>query len=499
MRKKTILIIGGGVAGLAAGIYAQKNGYQSQIFEMHFLPGGLCTSWRRRDYLFDGSIRFLSGTSPNAAAYQLWKELGALEGREVYYYDELTRFEDRDGRAFSLYTNIDRLEAHMLELSPQDQAVTRELCEALRGFTRLDLPVDLTLTEPEEGLEMGQRVMPALFHLLRWQNVSIPAFAARFKDPLLKEALPQFFQFSPPDFPIIMMMMTLAQMHNRESGYPIGGSLAFAEGLAKKYEELGGQIHYKSRVSRILVEEDKATGVRLANGSEHRSDIVISAADGYATIFHLLGGRYADNTIRKYYAELPVAKPILQISLGVGQDFSQEPASLNFPLRRPFMLGNIAHERLVLKHYCFDPNMAPAGKSALTLWCEADDYHWRRLYFDPQAYEEAKQEAASLVLRGLEERYPGLSQHVEVIDVATPVTYERYTANWRGSINGWALSQRKLNMMMGAGMKKTLPGLENFYRIGHWVEPGGNVELSCASGRDVIKDLCKMEDRPFKG
>jgi len=54
-------------------------------------------------------------------------------------------------------------------------------------------------------------------------------------------------------------------------------------------------------------------------------------------------------------------------------------------------------------------------------------------------------------------------------------------------------------MMMGTGIKKTLSGLEDFYRTGHWVEPGGNVELSCASGREVIKDLRKIEDRPFKG
>jgi len=51
--------------------------------------------------------------------------------------------------------------------------------------------------------------------------------------------------------------------------------------------------------------------------------------------------------------------------------------------------------------------------------------------------------------------------------------------------------------MMGIGMDKTLPGLDNFYMIGHWVEPGGNVELSCASGRDVIKEICDTQDRDF--
>jgi phytoene dehydrogenase-like protein len=81
--------------------------------------------------------------------------------------------------------------------------------------------------------------------------------------------------------------------------------------------------------------------------------------------------------------------------------------------------------------------------------------------------------------------------------VATPVTYERYTGNWRGAFAGWALTTRKMSMMMGIGMEKTLPGLSGFYMIGQWVEPGGNVELSCSSGRDVIKDICREQNQEF--
>ncbi len=105
---------------------------------------------------------------------------------------------------------------------------------------------------------------------------------------------------------------------------------------------------------------------------------------------------------------------------------------------------------------------------------------------------------AEQVIAALEARYPSLRQDVEVVDVATPVTYERYTANWRGAFAGWALTTRKMSMMMGKGMSKTLPGLDGFYMIGQWVEPGGNVELSAASGRDVIKDICGELEREFR-
>ena len=55
---KSIIIIGAGIAGLAAGCYAQMNSYDTQIFELHDLPGGLCTAWERKEYIFDGCIHF---------------------------------------------------------------------------------------------------------------------------------------------------------------------------------------------------------------------------------------------------------------------------------------------------------------------------------------------------------------------------------------------------------------------------------------------------------
>jgi phytoene dehydrogenase-like protein len=170
---------------------------------------------------------------------------------------------------------------------------------------------------------------------------------------------------------------------------------------------------------------------------------------------------------------------------------------INFPLDAPVWLGNIRHDRLVLKHYCFDPTMAPSEKSVLTFWCEADYDYWKWLSHNQARYEGHKQEVAEIILENLEKRYPNLRAAVEIIDVATPITHERYTGNWRGAFAGWALTTRKMSMMMGIGMEKTLPGLENFYMIGHWVEPGGNVELSCASGRDVIKDICQARDKEF--
>ncbi|MFO7669789.1 MAG: NAD(P)-binding protein [Bacteroidales bacterium] len=193
---ESVLIVGAGIAGLSAGCYAQMNGFRSQIMELHSIPGGLCTSWKRRGYVFDGGMRYLSGTHPHSKVHELWEELGVLPGRQIHYYDEFTRYEGADGRTFVVYTNIDRLEQYMLELAPQDRDLIEDLADALRQFTRMELPVDLTPSSLQEWMQMGQDMLSVLLPVLRWRSVTVREFAAQFKDSLLREALPQFFHGS---------------------------------------------------------------------------------------------------------------------------------------------------------------------------------------------------------------------------------------------------------------------------------------------------------------
>jgi phytoene dehydrogenase-like protein len=84
---QSIIIIGGGIAGLSAGCYAQMNGYQTRIFELHDKPGGLCTSWKRKGYTFDGCIEWLTGTTPGTAVNRIWHELGAAQGRKFIHLE----------------------------------------------------------------------------------------------------------------------------------------------------------------------------------------------------------------------------------------------------------------------------------------------------------------------------------------------------------------------------------------------------------------------------
>ena len=108
---KTVAIIGAGVAGLAAGCYAQMNGYQTHIFELHDIPGGLCTAWERKGYIFDGCIHYLFGSGPGQPFHRMWEELGAVQDRPMIDHDMLLQVCGQEGRTLRTDSDPDRLEA----------------------------------------------------------------------------------------------------------------------------------------------------------------------------------------------------------------------------------------------------------------------------------------------------------------------------------------------------------------------------------------------------
>jgi len=307
----------------------------------------------------------------------------------------------------------------------------------------------------------------------------------------LREAFQRVFDL--PDFPMVGVLMTLAWMHDRNAGYPIGGSLEFARAIERRYLDLGGEIRYNSRASKILVENDRAVGVRLSDGTEHRADAVISAADGHATIFDMLEAKYIDDKIRGYYDRLPIFPPLVQVSLGVARDLSHTPHMVLHSLDQPITIAGQVHTRMGVKHYGYDPTLAPAGKSVIQVMFPSNYAYWKPLCEDRERYDAEKQQIALTVMAQLDRRFPGLTDQVEAVDVATPITYERYTGNWQGSMEGWLITTKTMMMRMN----KTLPGLQNFYMAGQWVEPGGGVPTAAMSGRNVIKMICKQDGRPF--
>ncbi len=494
MEQKSVSIVGAGIAGLSAGCYGQMNGCRTQIFERHDKPGGLRTSWKRQGYTIDGCLHWLVGSRPGTNFYRIWEELGAVQGRRMIDHEEFLRAVAKNGRTFIVYSDLGRLEQHMKELAPQDAPVIEELVQAARTCARYDLPVDKApeLYGTLDGLWFLIRTFPFLRLMSKWKKISVRDYAQRFSDPLLREALPRIWDL--PDFPMAALLMILAWMHNKAAGYPVGGSLEFSRSIERRYLDLGETIHYHSGVAQILVEHNQAVGVRLADGTEHRSDFTISAADGHATIFDLLGGQYVDRRIQGYYDNLPIFPPLIHVALGVNRSFEKMLATVVYSLDKPVTIGGRQQNYFGVEIGKFDPTLAPPGKTVLKVMFTADYTYWKNLRQDPERYKAEKERTADQVVSLLDQRYPGLAGQVEMRDVATPVTWERYTGNWQGSMEGWLFTKKTFPPFR---MSRTLPGLKSFYMAGQWVEPGGGVPTAALSGRNVVQIICRRQGKPF--
>ncbi|HIK43821.1 MAG TPA: NAD(P)/FAD-dependent oxidoreductase [Leptolyngbyaceae cyanobacterium M65_K2018_010] len=492
-----IIIIGAGISGLAAGCYAQMNGYRSQIFELHNLPGGLCTAWYRQGYVFDGCIHYIFGSGPGQPFYSLWEELGAVQTLEFVNHREFMQIRGPSGETLQVHCNPDQLAQHLKDISPPDARLIEAFCQGVRTFKGFDL--SLLQQKPKalmtlgDWARVGRQMLPFVRSLGQWGPVSLREWAAQFQHPFLRAAIPHLFAW--PDVPVMVGMSLLAYLDNQNAGFPLGASLKFAQAIEQRYLDLGGEIYYSAQVERVLVEGDRAVGVRLYNNQEYRARRVISACDGRRTIFDLLRGQYVNPRIHRLYdGHLPMHSQ-LQISLGVNRDFAAEPHWVTHLLDRPVLIAGEDRYEIGVKHYCFDPSLAPPGKSVVIVMLTTTYSYWQQIYGRREYHAEEIQEADILIDR-LEQFYPGLKADIEYRDVATPLSYERYTGNWQGASCGWLLTKDTLPLMI-QGIPKRLPGLGNFYMVGQWTEPGGSVPIVAMSGRNMIQEICHEDHKKF--
>jgi phytoene dehydrogenase-like protein len=500
MADSSVIVVGGGIAGLASGIYAQANGWDTTIFEMHDSPGGLCTSWRRHGYVFDGCIHWFVGGKPDSEFRPLWDEVGATDGLGLVAHDRVCSIRDLTGNEVVLWSDIDRLEAALLDRWPSDAPGIRELVRGARFMARssLDLPdAPPDMMRFADTLKMLVTSLPSLVGTRKYQLMSAKELGRLFNDRFLRRAVT--YSMTEPRVSAMALLGTLGWCDSGDANWVVGGSLPLARKLEKRLLDLGGRVSYGCKVERIIVENDRAVGVRLTGGIEHRADYVISAADGHATIFDLLGGEYADHRIRELYTSLEPYRPLIQVSLGVDRDLAAEPWSVVVLLDEGTRIAGAPVDAIWTHHYCYDPSMAPIGKSVVTTVFFADFEHWERLAARSRsAYDAEKAEVAARVIDLVDHAYPGIRESVEVIDVATPMTYVRYTGNWRGSYEGWLPSPENTKLLGDRGMPRTMPGLSGFVMAGQWLWPGGGLPSGVLTGRWAVQTICADAGRPFR-
>ena len=495
MAEKSVIIIGAGLAGLATGCYARMNGYRTLILEHYAEAGGVAKGWDRQGYHLDGGVHYLMGHRPGLACHKLYQELGVLQGRHFPDLTDYVHFVDEPtGHSVSFTPDLNKLQADLKRIAPEDSRLIDEFCAGVRSLQKTDI---FKLMEQPMELMGPFAPLKQLWHLrrsLRWlggpYNHNLIDFSAKVKNDCLRRLLTHLFL---PEMPAWFVLFLLALLANRQMGFIAGGCTDFTGSLVTRLKNLGGEIEYNATVKEVLVEQDRAVGVRLENGREIRADTVVSAGDGYATIFKLLGGRYADALTRKRYEQWPRIKPLVTLSFGVNREFKQESALSFLLFKDPMQVGNEVIDGFPLRFFNYSDRFAPPGKTVVQVLLITDWKYWNDLREDRVRYDAAKQAICADTLARLERHYPGITAQVELTDVATPYTTWRYTLNHDGAFMGWSPTPQALR----APFKKTLPGLKDFYMAGQWVTPGGGVPPCFFSGRHVVQMMCKRDGKTF--
>ena len=492
--EKSAIIIGGGVAGLSAGIYGELNGYRTEILEMHTLPGGQCTAWKRNGYTFDYCIHWLVGSS-SGPFHDIWRETGALnDSVEIWDPETYTAVRMPDGEDFIIYADIDRWEHYLAEMAPQDSRPVTRMCNHMRKMATMQMFEDPSF---RRGIMVYIRFVvksgPALRMFMRYGKTPLSVYFEKlgFRDELLKSRLVTIAG-SMEDFSAAAFLFVLLWFSQKNAGYPLGGSKPFSDRMAERYRSLGGVFSGGSRVEKILVDRGRAVGVRLTDGTVKYADYIIGASDLHAIMYDLLDGKYITPKIRKAFAEWPLFKSFVQVSFGINRPIESKYHHYQVIAPGESIGRTTLSTGYGVSNYNHDPVLTPEGKCVMKLLFESPFEIWEAL--KGEEYRKEKERIASDAIEKLEKLYPAVKGNIEVVDVATPLTNVRYTGVWKGAYEGFLPTSKTMTKTLSNRVK----GLENFYLTGQWLYPGGGLPPSAQSGKWLFQLITKKDGKKFR-
>jgi phytoene desaturase len=484
-KQQHLLIIGGGLAGLAAGSYARMNGWKTTVLEHNSELGGVCTSWQRQGYTIDGCIHWLTGGD----FMRLYQELGIVPAVQLRTLQQFATYRDvQEGIEVVIGRDLDAFLKTLTTLSPGDARELQRLVAGAREFAAMKVPLD---QPPELSSFLGQvqtlwslrRQFGSLLHF----RASIGEWVQRLESPTLRAL---FLRLAPEEAPALFLLMILGYLEKGYLSRPVGGTARFRDALVERYRALGGEVRLSSTVEEVLVRDQRAYGVRLADGTEFLGDLVVSTSSAPENVLHLLGGSYGADELKERMRRWKLFQPVALVSFGVSLPFADKPGMLLLDKLTPFKVGHWESRHLYVRVYNEPAEFAPSGHSVVQVMVPTEYDYWATR---GEAYEAEKQVVSQQLLHLLEPSFPGINAHVKMVDVATPLTFWRSARSWRGAFEGW----RPTPDGFFGHVPKVLPGLDGFYMAGQWVEPGGGVPTALMSGRQLVQVLCERNGKEF--
>ncbi|MBR6921081.1 MAG: NAD(P)/FAD-dependent oxidoreductase [Clostridia bacterium] len=471
-----IIIIGGGVAGLCAGIYARLNGYEAVIYEAHKESGGNLTGWQRGPYHIDNCIHWLTGTNKKTETYKMWKETGALSGTDIYGPPSLYTYYE-NGQSVSLFRDIKKFEKQLLSLSPGDEKAIKRLISAVNSAAAFC------------GLK--KQSAAGVFEFVKCFNKTTGQLSAKFRHPLIRGFLSSFLT---DGFSAAALIIVFANFFYGNADLPRGGSKAMAERMEKRFLSLGG-ILYKGAAVKDLIHGGRSAGaVSLSDGAADFADYFIITSDPGS--YKALTGRPLPKRFAKLYGDRRLKK-----FSSVHFAFSCKaplPFTGDLMLKLPGELAaELGAKYIALREFSHEPGFAPAGETVLQAFFFCDERTCRDFIImsgDGSLYKSKKKQLYEAVYGFIIKTFPALSGSLRLIDTWTPATYKKYTDSASGTYMSFAFSAgfipRRLN--------NRADGFDNVFFATQWLQPPGGLPIAASAGRDAITAINRIEKLRIK-
>ena len=478
---ENVLIIGGGVAGLSAGIYAQKRGYRAIICEKHDKLGGNLTGWQRGDYHIDNCIHWLTGTNKNTDLYKTWVELGALDGVGIYQGESLYTYE-KDGQRLSLSNDIVKLTNDMLSISPEDRDEILSFVQAVK-YVQGVTGIAGRMHDQKYTVLQKIRYAPAL---AKYALKSVGQVSKRFKNEVIRGFLNCLLT---EDFSAFALIYVFSTFTGGDGGIPIGGSLKTAQRMTDRFIDLGGKVLTDKEVVKINLVEGRARSVILSDGSEITADAVIITADPKTVFGKMLDAPMPNAFERAYKSKRFRRFSCFQCAFSCDIEKMPFRGDLIFDLDEKCR-RLLSTKYLILREFSHEKSFAPEGKNILQAMIFCDEQTSKSfigLKNNKIAYLAKKQFLANVILQATVERLPELRDRLQIIDTWTPATYKRYVSSEIGSFMGFTLPAG----IVPKQISNKIDGIDNVLLATQWQSAPGGLPTSAMLGKLAIETLDK--------
>ena len=495
-----VVVIGAGGGGLAAGAKLALAGKTALVLEQHYKVGGYMTNFERGPYTFEVSLHAMDGLNENGMTRQNLTALGIIDKIKPVKLDPMYRAVYPDF-TIDVPADVDRYREELKRIFPAEATGIDGLFKEMKDINGGVEVVTMLVAGDAKAMFQMHRLAP----LLRTWNMTLSEMLAQYtRNEKLIAVFTQLAGFAgqePDKLSAAFFSFMWCAYHFGGYYYFEGGSQSISNALAEVIEEHGGSVRTGMKVTKIEVEDGKATAVVTEDGSRFRCRFVVSNVNVPATI-KMIGRDKLPGEWLKKVDNLKIGLTCLVVYLGVDHDYSasfpegSHEIMVNKTYRQAEAFafnrqGDLDNMSFAVANYTLpDPKTAPPGKSVICVTVMMD-YEWNDNWRenDPAAYKALKEEVAKKLIARAEEYLPGLSSHIEVMEVGSPRTMEHFTLNPKGTIFGWDNTPEQ---SMLKRLPQTTP-VKNLYLAGAWTFPGGGQSAVLASGLMAAQRIIKAD------